>query len=540
MNRAPRPRWSRRALMYLLVGVQVAILGAIVAWQEVNRLLDSGPTVDLEISRAHARKDPFRGASVSGAPALDLGGADARLPPERLRPGERVLVFFAVEPGRRPRVSRVERRGWGAGPAFSPAGFSIPGRVQGKRWRRSFSPGGEGLVASVGRPPVAIELDLPGSIFIEEAALDRFPEPSLLRAGLHRGFFGHRYFDDVRIVGRGWTYGTSFAYDEGRDHLVVVAPKEERYYGRRLSGERQPRSEVFVFDGLGSEVGSAEVAGRLVEGVVNPADGSLWGLLSRDPWGVSMVHLVRLDERGQVVQQGQQIRYDRIIGFDGVEGGLWTLEGTQGSSNRPPYFVERLSFGGFRGPRLGAFASRPRTAVSSGRQVWVLEPDQHRVTRLDRRTGRIEQEYRDVNRPTDIAVDAGAITLIEANQTQLSRFSPDGQVRWRVPRFQGLAWILPQPGTGGGWVGATHFEGKSGGVFRYDSDGKIAPVSGDMKLWAANEWNRRRLGPEAFWAVRQGRIYVRQGPDIAVLRPDGTLLKRVEGFRYAKERPLRG
>ncbi len=89
-------------------------------------------------------------------------------------------------------------------------------------------------------------------------------------------------------------------------------------------------------------------------------------------------------------------------------------------------------------------------------------------------------------------------------------------------------------------MGATHFEGKSGGVFRYDSSGKISLLSGDLKLWVANEWSRRRLGPDAVWAARQGRMYVREGQAIAVLRPDGTLLKRVEGFRYAKEQPLRG
>ncbi len=540
MNGTSRLRWSRRALMYLLVGVQVVILGAIVASQEVNRALDSGPAVDLEISQAYARRDPFRGASVSGAPALDLGGVDATLPTERLQPGERVLVFFAVEPGRRPRIARVDRQGWRAAPPFSATSFSIPGKVQGERWQSFFSRGRRGLVASVGKPSVAIELDLPASISIEDAALDRFSEPSMIRAGLHRGFLGHRYFAGVRVVGRGWTHGTSFAYDEGRDQLVVFAAREERYDRRRLSEERQPRSEIFFFDGRGSEVGSAELAGRLVEGVVNPADGTLWGLLSRDPWGVSMVHLVRVDEKGQVVQQGPQIAYDRIIGFDGVEGGVWVVGGTPDSSNRPPYFVERLTFGGFQGPRLGPFASKPRIVVSSGQQVWVLEPDQHRVTRLDRRTGRVEQEYRDVNRPTDIAVDAGAIILIEANQTQLSKFSPEGQPLWRIPRFQGLSWILPDPGTGGGWVGATHFEGKSGGVFRYDSNGKISLVSGDMKPWAANEWSRRRLGPDAVWAARQGRIYVREAQAIDVLRPDGTLLKRMEGFRYAKEQPLRG
>ncbi|MBI2116445.1 MAG: hypothetical protein HYT85_15375, partial [candidate division NC10 bacterium] len=107
-------RWSRRGLMYLIVGVQVLILGAIVASQEINRALDSSLPVDLEISQAQARKDPFRGAAVSGQPALDLDGTNATVPAERFQPGERVLVFFAREPGRRPRITQVERRGWRA------------------------------------------------------------------------------------------------------------------------------------------------------------------------------------------------------------------------------------------------------------------------------------------------------------------------------------------------------------------------------------------------------------------------------------------
>lgn len=120
------------------------------------------------------------------------------------------------------------------------------------------------------------------------------------------------------------------------------------------------------------------------------------------------------------------------------------------------------------------FTSKPRVVLAWGQQTWVVEPDQHRVTRLDRSSGRTEREYRDVNRPTDMAVDAGGFVLIEANQTQLSRFSLEGQLLWRVPRFQGLTWVIPD-GSGGGWVGAQRFEGRDGGVFRY---AKERPVRG--------------------------------------------------------------
>jgi hypothetical protein len=37
-----------------------------------------------------------------------------------------------------------------------------------------------------------------------------------------------------------------------------------------------------------------------------------------------------------------------------------------------------------------------------------------------------------------------------------------------------------------------------------------------------------------------GRIYFRDPTGIVILEPDGTLVKRVEGFRYAEERALRG
>jgi hypothetical protein len=169
----------------------------------------------------------------------------------------------------------------------------------------------------------------------------------------------------------------------------------------------------------------------------------------------------------------------------------------------------------------------------------VVEPEQHRVTRLDQ-TGRIEREYRDVNQPTDIATDARGFTLIEAGQTQLSRFSPDGQLLWRIPRFQGLAWILPEVETGGGWVGAQRFEGREGGVFRYQADGRISRVSGVAISRAFVGWDRLHHASHAVRDAAHGRLYVRDGQAIVILRTDGTLVKRVEGFRFAQERPARG
>ncbi|MEK6718365.1 MAG: hypothetical protein AABZ16_12835, partial [candidate division NC10 bacterium] len=155
-------------------------------------------------------------------------------------------------------------------------------------------------------------------------------------------------------------------------------------------------------------------------------------------------------------------------------------------------------------------------------------------------TGRIEREYRDVNRPTDIAVDASGLMLIEANQTQLSRFSLEGQLVWRIPRFQGLAWVIPDGASGGGWVGAQRFEGREGGVFRYEADGKVSRVSGLVAPRVTSEWNRGRLAPDAIRAARQGRVYIREGQAISILGVDGTLLKRIEGFRYKTEQRVRG
>jgi hypothetical protein len=537
----PRPRrlgWSPRRLMYLVVGLQVLILGAIVASQEVNRLFDSSPAVDLEIPDAQAQKDPFRGAFLSGQPMLNLDGTGAALPSGKLQPGERVLVFFAVEPAKRPRISAVERRGWGREPLFQSNQFSIPGKVrrEGESW--SYSRYGRDLVIGVGRPPVSVELDLPASIPIDEVLMRQFPGPSMVRAALRQGFLGHRYLADVRLSGRRWTPDITFAFDEARDRLVVLAPKPVRWDPRR-SGDFVPQSEVFVFDGVGNEVRSAEVAGRFVEGAVNPSDGTVWALVSAEQWGNVTVQFVQLREDGTILQRGPQIASERIVGFEAGEGALWVLAGPPTASARAPFFVERMTLAGSQGPRLGPFASKPQDALARGQQVWVLEPEQHRVARLDW-TGRIEQEYRDLNRPTHIAVDQGTLVVIEANQTQLSKFSPDGRALWRIPRFQGLSWILREAGTGGGWVGAQRFEDQEGGVFRFEADGKISRLAVRVSPRMTGEWNRGRLALDAVWEARQGRMYVREGQAIVILGRDGVLLKRVEGFRYAKEQPLRG
>jgi len=79
---------------------------------------------------------------------------------------------------------------------------------------------------------------------------------------------------------------------------------------------------------------------------------------------------------------------------------------------------------------------------------------------------------RDLNGPT--AVDAGSLYVIEANRTQLTKSSDDGRVLWRIPRFQGLTWVLADPATGGAWVGASMFDGRVGGVLRVGADGSIA------------------------------------------------------------------
>src|SRR5262249_25270303 len=177
------------------------------------RSLDSGAGVSLELVGAYARKDPFRGASVIGRSALVFDGPGAVLPADRLRPGDEVLVFFAADAGGRRPITRVERRRRGGAPPFPPTSFSSPGAARGTDRERSYAPEGSRLVARVGDPRVDIELEIPAAIPIDDAALAQLTGPSLIRATLHRGFFGHRYLADVRLVGQGWLPDVTFAYD---------------------------------------------------------------------------------------------------------------------------------------------------------------------------------------------------------------------------------------------------------------------------------------------------------------------------------------
>jgi hypothetical protein len=187
---------------------------------------------------------------------------------------------------------------------------------------------------------------------------------------------------------------------------------------------------------------------------------------------------------------------------------------------------------------LGPFLSKPKTIFARGQEIWAVEPDQHRVARFDR-SGRLVQEYRELNRPTEIAVDDGFLVVVEAAQTQLSKFSLDGRPIWRTPRFQGLSWILPEAGTGAGWVGAQRFEGQEGGAFRYDREGKSSSLPG------VGVFRRSYGGPDlprlSTHAIRSshGQLYIREDRAIVILAPDGTVLKRVDGFRYATEQRVR-
>jgi hypothetical protein len=146
--------------------------------------------------------------------------------------------------------------------------------------------------------------------------------------------------------------------------------------------------------------------------------------------------------------------------------------------------------------------------------------------------------YRDLNRPTEIAVDGGNLLVTEANQTQLSRIAPDGTVLWRVPRFHGLAWILPEPGTGGGWVAAARYENAASGVFRYEADGRIVPLRHPINLRAVADSTRGRLVGDVIADLSRGRLYVRDGQAVAIVGTDGTLIRRIEEFRFATPHAL--
>ena len=185
--------------MYALVGAQLAVLAAIVGPQELNRALDTGPTVDLEIVQARAGKDSFRGAYVHGQSALDLDGATVPIP-AGLRGGDRVVATFAVQPGRRPRIVAVERGR--RRPPFTATSFNIPGRVVDERMREAGRRRDRLMRAYVGKPAVMIDLELPASIAVDESAIAHLNGPGMVHASLHAGFLGHPYFTDIRLVGR--------------------------------------------------------------------------------------------------------------------------------------------------------------------------------------------------------------------------------------------------------------------------------------------------------------------------------------------------
>jgi hypothetical protein len=492
-------------------------------------VLDKGPTADVEILHAHGAKDPFRGAYVSGQSALDVEATSAPLP-AGLRGGDPVLVVFGVDRGRRPRIIAVER-GRGTKP-FTATSFTIPGRVVDDRERVSRSRQDGRVRVFVGKPEVTIDLDLPASISVDQSALAHLSGPSIVRARLHAGYFGHRYFTDVRLTGRQWPMNVRFAYDDRRERLVVFAPREYEY---RAGSDASPRSDFFFFDGAGKEVGAVEVQGSVGDGVVE-ADGRVLALVAQERW-VSDVTLVRFDDGGQVLQRSAPIAFDRVLGFDAPSGSIWIVAAPTSGGSQPPHYVQRMSLAGLREPRLGPLDSVPRTVLSVGDDVWVLEAQRHRITRFAA-NGRVVREYRDLNDPVEMAVDRGMLYVIEANRTQLTCLADDGRVLWRVPRFQGLAWAVPDSANGGGWVGASMFEGAAGGVLRFERNGAIARLPATERPATLGDW-QRRVGLDVVRSTRDGRLFFRASEAIAILGADGATVTRVTGFRFPAERRLR-
>jgi len=526
---------SRRTLLYVLVGLQLAFLGGIVAVHELNRALDWGPGASLEIPQADASKDPFRGAAVSGHPALNLDGTHVAVP-AGLAQGDAVLVFFATQSGTPPRIVQVERRRWGADPLFGPELFSIPGRVvtpAGSRTRRAV----QQITLSVGTPPVSVALDLPDTIPVADAALDFLTTPTPIVGSLRRGALGYRFLTDLYITGQTFPPQMSLAYDPVRDRLAIAAGKSDRVDRRPRLRDQATRSDLFLFDGAGKEVASAEIPGHIFETVHRPRDGALLALLSEERYMAGPVRLVQIGEYGTIVRRSPQIHSDRILGFDPDTGDTWALIGTTMASPQPPFVVQRFGLDGFSGPRIGPLASRPRSLLVAARSLWIVETDEHRVSRYDL-SGALRREYRDLNKPTEIAVDGGSLLVVEANQTQLTRFAVDGSVLWRVPRFQGLAWILPEPRTGEGWVAATRYENAPSGVFRYGADGRIVRLPLTTTPRAIADWTRGRLGGDVIGDLGRGRFYVREGQAVAIVGTDGGLIRRVDTFRFATPRPL--
>jgi hypothetical protein len=516
--------------MYLIVAAQLGVLATIIAPQELNRALDSGPTVDVEIAQARVGRDNFRGAYVYGQSALDLDARGASLP-AGLRAGERVLVSFAVEPNRRPRISSVERGRRGA--PFTPTSFTLPGRVLDERGGGRYVRH-DGLIARVGTPSVAIALDLPSSIAVDDAAVTRLSGPSLVRASLHAGYLGHPYFTDVRLTGRGWPSDMRFVWDDARERLLVFAPREAMTYVS--GGGRTPTpSDLFVFDAAGKELSNRDIQGYVLDATVD-AEGQVLALMTSQRWNHSEVSVVRLDEDGRAGERSPPIALDRVLGFDVGSQGVWVLAGPVSSPRKPPYFVQRLTVTGLREPKLGPFESVPRAVVSAGNEAWVVENERHRITRWDA-SGRQTREYRDLNGPLEIAVDAGGAYVIEASRTQLTRLTEDGRVAWRVPRFQALTWAIAESG-GGGIVAASTFEGAQAGLLKVSADGAISPLPATARPQPRNDW-QRHVGSGVVRSVRDGRLLFIENEAIAILSADGTTLTRVVGFRLPTEQRLR-
>lgn len=531
-----RVRPSRRVLMYGLVAAQLVILAAIVAPQELNMALDTGPSVDIELLQSRAGKDSFRGAHVSGQSALDLDGSAVPMP-AGLRGGDRVLVAFAVQPGRKPRMVAVERGR--RGKPFTATSFTLPGRVVDDRERTSGSRRAGRVRVYVGKPAVTIDLDLPASIAVDESALAHLSGPSLVRASLHAGFLGHRYFTDVRLAGREWPTDVRFTYDDTRQRLVVVAPREITFADirrQRAGSDDAVKSDLFFFDGAGKQLDATEVQGRVVDAVAE-ADGRLLALVSRDRWSAE-VSLVRFGDDGQVLQRSVPIALDRVLGLDAATGSVWIVIASPSGRPQAPHFIQRTSFAGLREPRLGPFDSVPRAVLSVGDDVWVLENQRHRVTRVDAVSGRVLREYRDLNDPVEIAVDRGTLYVIEANRTQLTSIAEDGRILWRVPRFQGLTWAVGDPTTGGGWIGAPVFEGAAAGLLRFERDGAIVRLPASVGAAPRADW-QRRLGTDVVRSARDGRLFFVAPDAITILSADGTTVTRVTGFRFPAERRLR-
>ena len=511
--------------MYALVAAQLLALAAVIAPQELNRALDPGTSVDVELIHAHATRDPFRGAHVFGESSLDLD-ARALTPAPGLVPGDRVVVFFTVEPVGRPRIFAVERGRRAA--AFSATGFSVPGRIVGERDGIRVPPRDGRLIAQIGTPPLAIELDLPRSIPVDDAAMSRLTGPALVAASLHGGFLGRPYFADVRLAGRAFGPETRLVWDEPRQRLLVLVPRPPSMMsppGARPSA----RTDLCVFDAAGKEVTSSEIEGRVADATLGQ-DGQLLVLMSESLWQQGQLSLARIGEGGRVLERTAPIAAERVLGFDGAAGGVWILAAPGVSPPQPPHFVQRLTLGGLREPRLGPFDSRPRAVRSAGADVWVVETERHRITRLEASTGRLVHEYRELNSPADVMVDGGTLTIIEANRTQLTRLAEDGRVLWRVPRFQGLAWAIPEPGTGAGWVGATTFAGAVGGVLKFGADGAVTRVGASLRPQPQQEW-QHRAAPDAL-RTADGRIFVLEPQGIAILGADGATATRLIGFRF--------